>query len=349
MPVAVSGASSCRDRTSEFQAIAERLKRSPAFSAANGSMEGSSARAGGPLQQHQSSGSLHSEFNRRASQIGLSIHQTSNKLHKLTQLAKKTSIFDDPAVEIQELTAVIRQDIQALNSAIEDLQRVCDARNEINRNKHSSDHSTTVVGNLKTRLMDTTKEFKDVLTLRSESLKVHEERMKIYSTSAEKGTRRFGKQVPVNGATTRELFNSRGVTDGMPKATHLRRRPGGAESSTSQASSSSLSSSQSQTQTQQLVPTQDHYLHSRAEALRNVESTIAELGNIFSQLATMVAEQGEVAIRIDENMDDTLSNVDAAQGQLLKYLNGISSNRWLIVKIFFVLLVFLLVFVFFVA
>ncbi|XP_024540023.1 syntaxin-32 isoform X2 [Selaginella moellendorffii] len=336
MPVAVSGASSCRDRTSEFQAIAERLKRSPAFSAANGSMEGSSARAGGPLQQHQSSGSLHSEFNRRASQIGLSIHQTSNKLHKLTQLAKKTSIFDDPAVEIQELTAVIRQDIQALNSAIEDLQRVCDARNEINRNKHSSDHSTTVVGNLKTRLMDTTKEFKDVLTLRSESLKVHEERMKIYSTSAEKGTRRFGKQVPVNGATTRELFNSR-------------RRPGGAESSTSQASSSSLSSSQSQTQTQQLVPTQDHYLHSRAEALRNVESTIAELGNIFSQLATMVAEQGEVAIRIDENMDDTLSNVDAAQGQLLKYLNGISSNRWLIVKIFFVLLVFLLVFVFFVA
>ncbi|EFJ19774.1 hypothetical protein SELMODRAFT_233311 [Selaginella moellendorffii] len=296
MPVAVSGASSCRDRTSEFQAIAERLKRSPAFSAANGSMEGSSARAGGPLQQHQSSGSLHSEFNRRASQIGLSIHQTSNKLHKLTQLAKKTSIFDDPAVEIQELTAVIRQDIQALNSAIEDLQRVCDARNEINRNKHSSDHSTTVVGNLKTRLMDTTKEFKDVLTLRSE-----------------------------------------------------RRRPGGAESSTSQASSSSLSSSQSQTQTQQLVPTQDHYLHSRAEALRNVESTIAELGNIFSQLATMVAEQGEVAIRIDENMDDTLSNVDAAQGQLLKYLNGISSNRWLIVKIFFVLLVFLLVFVFFVA
>ncbi|EFJ08609.1 hypothetical protein SELMODRAFT_131549 [Selaginella moellendorffii] len=320
MPVAVSGASSCRDRTSEFQAIAERLKRSPAFSAANGSMEGSSsARAGGPLQQHQSSGSLHSEFNRRASQIGLSIHQTSNKLHKLTQLAKKTSIFDDPAVEIQELTAVIRQDIQALNSAIEDLQRVCDARNEINRNKHSSDHSTTVVGNLKTRLMDTTKEFKDVLTLRSESLKVHEERMKIYSTSAEKGTRRFGKQVPVNGATTRELFNS------------------------------SISSSQSQTQTQQLVPTQDHYLHSRAEALRNVESTIAELGNIFSQLATMVAEQGEVAIRIDENMDDTLSNVDAAQGQLLKYLNGISSNRWLIVKIFFVLLVFLLVFVFFVA
>lgn len=53
--------------------------------------------------------------------------------------------------------------------------------------------------------------------------------------------------------------------------------------------------------------------------------------------------------RIDENMDDTLANVEGAQGQLLKYLNSISSNRWLMIKIFFVLMVFLMIFLFFVA
>jgi syntaxin 5 len=100
---------------------------------------------------------------------------------------------------------------------------------------------------------------------------------------------------------------------------------------------------------QQMVPVQDSYMQNRAEALQNVESTIVELSNIFSQLATMVAQQGEMAIRIDENMDDTLANVEGAQGQLLKYLNSISSNRWLIIKIFFVLLAFLLIFVVFVA
>ncbi len=41
-----------------------------------------------------------------------------------------------------------------------------------------------------------------------------------------------------------------------------------------------------------------------------------------------VHEQGEMAVRIDENIDDTLANVEAGQGQLLKYLNTISSNRW---------------------
>jgi len=100
---------------------------------------------------------------------------------------------------------------------------------------------------------------------------------------------------------------------------------------------------------QQMVPLQDSYMQSRAEALQNVESTILELSNIFTQLATMVSEQGELAIRIDENMDDTMANVEGAQGALLKYLNRISSNRWLMIKIFFVLIIFLLIFVVFVA
>lgn len=50
-------------------------------------------------------------------------------------------------------------------------------------------------------------------------------------------------------------------------------------------------------QQQQIVPIQDSYMQSRAEALQNVESTIHELSSIFNQLATLVSQQGEVAIR----------------------------------------------------
>lgn len=48
---------------------------------------------------------------------------------------------------------------------------------------------------------------------------------------------------------------------------------------------------------QQVVPRQEHYSQSRAVALQNVESTISELSGIFTHLATMVAQQGELAIR----------------------------------------------------
>lgn len=84
-------------------------------------------------------------------------------------MAKRTSVFDDPTMEIQELTAVIKQDITALNSAVVDLQLLCNFRNDSgNISSDTSSHSTTVVDDLKNRLMSTTKEFKDVLTMRTE-------------------------------------------------------------------------------------------------------------------------------------------------------------------------------------
>ena len=98
-----------------------------------------------------------------------------------------------------------------------------------------------------------------------------------------------------------------------------------------------------------LLANQDQYLSSRSEALQNVERTITELGGIFQQLSTMVAEQGEMAIRIDENVEQSVANVDSAQTQLLKYLNSVSSNRWLIMKIFGVLISFLVFFIVFIA
>lgn len=84
-------------------------------------------------------------------------------------VAKRTSMFDDPAIEIQELTAVIKEDITALNSAIADLHALCSSQSESgSQSKQSSEHSVTVVDNLKSRLMSTTKEFKEVLTMRTE-------------------------------------------------------------------------------------------------------------------------------------------------------------------------------------
>lgn len=84
-------------------------------------------------------------------------------------MAKRTSVFDDPTKEIQELTALIKQDITALNSAVVDLQLLSNSRNETgNISSDTTSHSTTVVDDLKNRLMSTTKEFKEVLTMRTE-------------------------------------------------------------------------------------------------------------------------------------------------------------------------------------
>ena len=103
------------------------------------------------------------------------------------------------------------------------------------------------------------------------------------------------------------------------------------------------------------------YYQDRYNAMENIESSISELGTIFRQLASLVAEQGEmitryctlftrsmlVAYRIDSNVEETSMNVEAAHHELLKYFNNISKNRWLIIKVFGVLMAFFVFFVVF--
>ena len=53
--------------------------------------------------------------------------------------------------------------------------------------------------------------------------------------------------------------------------------------------------------------------------------------------------------RIDANVDDAEMNVEAAHTELLKYFRSISSNRWLMMKVFGIVIVFFIIFIVFMA
>ena len=59
----------------------------------------------------------------------------------------------------------------------------------------------------------------------------------------------------------------------------------------------------------------------------------------------MVSEQSEMIQRIDAETEDVVTNVSGAQRELLKYWGRVSSNRWLVVKMFGVLMIFFLLWV----
>ncbi len=351
------GPATVRDRTKEFAAAAERAAKSLGASVAGGEGVAPSLGAQAGIDASSSAGTT-SEFARMSARVGRGIHSTSQKLERLAQLAKSAGTFDDPSRDIAELSVVIKQDITALNSALAELQTHASHTQET---KQGQDHSVTVVDTLKSRLMGATKSFKETLTQRQEVVKEQNERRARYGGAG------VGANRP--NAFRRSDFG-KGSGGAFPRATHQAdggMGPGDASSAVARFQPpGSRGSSQGgglpthhgggggfatgdQTQGQLLVQGQDQYLSARSEALQNVERTITELGGIFQQLATMVSEQGELAVRIDENVNESVANVDNAQTQLLKYMNSISSNRWLIMKIFGVLISFLVFFVVFVA
>ncbi|CAN1173801.1 SYP31 [Linum perenne] len=340
-------ASAYRDRTAEFRSLTETLTKIGGIKRDRTQSQETDPFL--PSKQNSSSLSYRSDFNKKASLIGLGVHEASLKVSRLAKLAKKSSMFDDPTVEIQELTVLIKNDITALNSALTDLQTL--QRMEIADGNYSEDrvvHSTAVCDDLKNKLMGTTKELQDVLTARTENIKAHENRKQIFSANASRENP-FVRPVkplvepPPWSSSTNQFDPSQPSSlpsNGVQVGSQLRRRPAVDNAPSQQMEMAML---------QEVVPRQDSLAQSRASALHNVESTISELGGIFTHLATMVAQQGELAIRIDDNMDESLSNVEGARSALLQHLNQISSNRWLLIKIFAIIIFFLMVFIFFVA
>jgi syntaxin 5 len=60
---------------------------------------------------------------------------------------------------------------------------------------------------------------------------------------------------------------------------------------------------------------------------------------MFQKLSGLVAQQAEMVSRIDADLDESTSSIDAAQAQLHRYYRAMQGNRGLILKAFAILLI----------
>ncbi|KAI8805019.1 t-SNARE [Cladochytrium replicatum] len=351
-----------KDRTSEFFAAVDSAQARAG--SANGAPEksrllnGSSSdprtnAVNSPTQVPQNK----SEFTKGASSIAREINGTVVKLQKLMQLAKRKTLFDDRPVEINELIYIIKQDIAKINKHIVSLQTyVQQQRNAagggssyggkyFGGNRQVDEHSAHVITNLQSRLASTSSVFKNILEIRTQNMKEQKSRRDQYS------------YVPAGGTST-------------PM------RSGGSSSSNSPGLAGlgpSMLAPQSDSPLYNPIPNQDgrhssdvvidfgtgggqqlvqatssanlEYIESRAQAIESIESTIAELGQIYQHFTQIVMAQREMVQRIDDNIMDVEVNVSRAHGELTKFYQGMISNRWFMVKVMAVVLFFFLLYV----
>ena len=272
------------------------------------------------------------QFMKIARSNGKDITNTYTKLEKLTLLARRKTLFDDRPQEIQELTYIIKEDMNMLNRQIGQLQQIAKAQRAAGiQGRHQQSHSSSVVVALQSKLAAMTSNFKEVLEVRTENLKETKSRSEQFS----------------QGSVTHSLPQSAltGFHSGSVLAMEDDERAAAASGNGQVAISMGMGPQQAMLS----GDTTNEYLMSRADTMQNIESTIVELGGIFSQLAHMIKEQEEIMVRIDSNVEDAAMNVEAGHGEILKYFQSVTSNRWLMIKIFGVLIFFFIFFVIFMA
>lgn len=233
-------------------------------------------------------------------------------------MAKRRTLFDDRPVEINELTFVIKQDLSSLNQQIGALQTL--SKSQHPKADQEGEHNKNVVYLLQGKLTDVSVNFKDVLEERTKNIQASRSRTENFISSVSQHTQ------PSIQQSASPLYGTPARHSPAPGQDTLSLNPVG---------------DQQLLMMEEAQPT-NTYIQQRGEAIEAIEKTISELGSIFGQLATMVSEQSEMIQRIDANTEDVVDNVEGAQRELLKYWSRVSSNRWLIAKMFGVLMVFFL-------
>ncbi|KAK7432854.1 Integral membrane protein SED5 [Neonectria magnoliae] len=308
---------SIQDRTSEFKSVLLQAQRRQA-SAKVGSQRRSLLSDAQKSAANGHGRPRRSDFARQAADIGRGISATMGKLEKLAQLAKRRTLFDDRPVEINELTFVIKQDLSSLNQQIGSLQNL--SKQQHPKADQEGEHNKNVVYLLQGKLTDVSVNFKDVLEARTKNIQASRSRTENFISSVSQHAQ------PSLQQSASPLYGTPNRNSPAPGADTLSLNPVGDQ----------------QLMMMEEAQPANTYIQQRGEAIEAIEKTIGELGSIFGQLATMVSEQSEMIQRIDANTEDVVDNVEGAQRELLKYWSRVSSNRWLIAKMFGVLMIFFL-------
>jgi syntaxin 5 len=339
-------ASSIQDRTPEFHSILSQAQKTLARQRKTGPQAQPLLQNGGaatpPTRKQRS------EFARNAAAIGRGISATMGKLQRLGELAKRKTLFDDRPVEIAELTYVIKQDLAGLNQQIGNLQTIQRGTQaggaSTSTTGQEGEHNKNVVMLLQGKLADVGVNFKEVLEVRTKNIQASRSRQDNFVSSVSQQHAPQSHLAPSGDRSDSPLYQppSRSRTPGggaqQPQSSYATDVLSLDPSSSSPLYNNSPQSQQ-QLQIMEEGNSSNSYIQQRGEAIEAIERTIADLGGIFGQLATMVSEQAEQIQRIDANTDDVVDNVEGAQRELMKYWGRVQGNRWLVAKMFGVLMI----------
>ena len=307
---AEGGMVASKDRTNELHQIFEDLK---ATDTSGGAISAT------PTKQV-------SQFHTAAQEVSKQLLGTSYLLDNLTKLISQRNVFDDHSHDVNQATIVIKEKIQNLKTQMGLLQQIKDqGHGSWSSATQASEHNNRIVKNLRSHLVTTTNNFKEILTSRSKKLSQVTNRRSAFT---HEGTAAFGSSLFRNAEEEGDPMMGQQMVQRGGDVSYYRRRQEGVK----------------------MIE----------KTVAELGDMFAEFNRIVAEQEEMVFyfyyyylcfsfnvicnTNHKQVLRIDTNTEDALNSVVAAQGQLMTHLMNISGNRGLMMKIFGVLFAFVLFF-----
>eukprot|EP01084_Bolivina_argentea_P235086 395690_1 len=363
-----------RDRTKEFFATVD------SFQQLGHSSQTKRTNAPSPSKLSKQSIEQSSQIRNLANQIAETIEQVEQKIIELQQLAKLTSNFRDERPKIQSLMFNIKKDIDGLNINLKTLKTfLSQSFSNISSDHNIISYHKSLLNVLTTRYGQLAKSFSTACEISTKHLQRQKRQREKFGFGPNK--KKSFRKVPLNRLQKRIIAKKNeyiNTNDNLPKrdksksiqtgrmhqSVHRNRirnrrtknnmnNNGSTSETEALLASDSLVGHQlknaSQSQSQMLVYQESQYNEQRAVETEAIEGQLTEISQMMGKLAMIVDEQRQTIIQIGDNVDDSIQHVEGAIEQLQKYLSTLSGNRWLMIKIFALLIFLAIIFTIFIA
>ena len=302
-----------------------------------------------------------------ASLIARGAKRAARLADRAHRLAHVRGLFNDPGAELAELSFGLKGELRALDLALESFATGAASEKGGEPARGSSRaHWTAVAETLRERVLAATRRFQEALRARAAALTDTGARRRALAHSSwapEPPPEDSPLFAPIPPLTQQpeladDVSSSAGGGSGGSRSgtvpIYLRRRGGVGASAGSSSTSGVMPMPHFTTGSNggggggsrggsgngggfglsaQSLATM-HDARARAQDAQSVEGTIVELGGMFTRMATLVAEQGDVLARIDADTEEAQIHVEAGAAELAKFYSSVKANRGLILRLF---------------
>ena len=240
----------------------------------------------------------------KCNRLLIRIKEVENNINQLSIISKKSSSFNNTHIKITSAVMDIKKTLVDIENEISDIKSKELTNNKINRfYKLLLQNSLDILSN---KISNLSLKFKKLLELQAKKIKTIQERMHILTPTSKKNINNS-----FNEYTTNFSSNNYNEDDVLLEV---------------------------KDQQQTFEQKNSQYYQNRLKDVQLIEKTMTEISDMMNRLSQMTYEHSFLIENISKNTDIALEHVEKGEKEVKKILESVKNNRWLLIRIFMIII-----------
>ena len=241
----------------------------------------------------------------KCNRLLIRLKEVENNINQLSSISKKSSLFTNTHIKISSPVMDIKKSLMELESEISLIKSKELSNNKIN--KFSKLLLQNSIDILNSKISDLTLKFQKLLELQASKIKRIEERKIILTPSSKRNMNNSINEYATD-LTDDNNYNENDILLEVKE------------------------------QKQTMEQKESKYYQNRLKDVQAIEKTMGEISGMMNRLSQITYEHSFLIENIRQNTDIALDHVEKGEKEVKQILENVKNNRWLLIRIFMIII-----------